>query len=301
MSTGGPAASSVAPSAVQRLLAFGSLTRPRLNSMTVFAVGAGWWAAAPSTTDLRPLAATMIGATLASGGASALNQVLERHLDARMIRTRHRPLPTGRVSVAEATVFGLVLAASGLALLAAGANVLTAVLGLICVGTYVGIYTPLKTRTPLNTLVGTVPGALPPVMGVAAATGSLPPSAGFLFALLVVWQLPHFHAIAWLWRDDYERAGFAMLPVVTGGDGTTGRQALIQCVILLGVSLTALPLGLAGVAYSLTALVCGVGFLAAAVHFALRRTDAGASVLMRASILYLPLVLTAFALDRMPV
>jgi protoheme IX farnesyltransferase len=294
-----PVASAVLPGTLQRLADFATLTRPRLNSLTVFAVGAGWWSAAAPGADPRHLVATMVGAALSGGGASALNQVLERRLDARMERTRDRPLPAGRLAPAEAVAFGAALSGAGLLILLLGANALTACLALLCLVTYVSIYTPLKTRTSLNTLVGTVPGALPPVMGVAAATGELGPSAWFLFALLAVWQLPHFLSIAWLWREDYARGGFAMLPVVTRGDATTGRQVVVQTLLVVAVSLFALPMGLAGRAYFVVALLCGAGFLWAAVRFGLRRSDATARVLMRASILYLPLVLAAFALDRL--
>lgn len=279
-----------------RLADLAALTKPRLNALAVFAVAAGWWAAGGELASAR-FALTLAGAGLVACGSSVVNQWIERRLDARMRRTASRPLPSGRVHPRDALALGVLLAATGLATLAFAANAAAAGVGAACLLSYVLLYTPLKTRTTLNTLVGAVPGALPPVIGVVAAAGAPTPAAWFLFALLAAWQLPHFLAIAWLHREDYRNAGFAMLPSTEGGEAATARQALVQALLVLVVSLVALPLGLAGTTYFFVALGAGLLFAAAAAAFALNRTDAAARRLLRASIVHLPVVFTAFAWD----
>jgi len=273
-----------------------ALTKPRLNALAVFAVGAGWWAAG-GRLDSAEFVLTLAGSGMVAAASSVLNQWIERRRDARMDRTSSRPLPSGRVDPRDALLLGVALAAAGIATLLLGANVAAAGAGAACLLSYLLLYTPLKTRTSLNTLVGAVPGALPPVIGVLAVMGRMTPAAWFLFALLAAWQLPHFLAIAWLHREDYRRGGFAMLPVVEGGEGSTARQAVVQSLLVLVVSLAALPLGLAGKTYFWVALGAGVLFVAAAVSFAVSRTDAAARRLLRASIVHLPAVLVAFAAD----
>jgi heme o synthase len=279
-----------------RIADFVALAKPRLNALTVFAVGAGAWGS--GMRDGVTLALTLAGAAMVAASAAAVNQWMERDLDARMVRTADRPLPAGRIHPRDALVFAALVGAAGVAILATSANVLTAVLGVVCLGTYVALYTPLKTRTSLNTLAGTIPGALPPVMGVAAARGELTADAAFLFALMVAWQIPHFLAIAWLHREDYRRAGFAMLPVVPGGEASTARQAVVYAILVLVIGMAATPLRLAGNVSFYVALACGLGFVAAAIAFAIRRTDGAARTLLRTSLVHLPLVLAAFALDR---
>ena len=282
----------------RRLLDLLALTKPRLNALTVFAVAAGWAAAVGREGDPRRFVATVLGAALVAGGSAALNQYVERRRDALMARTASRPLPAGRLAPREGLVAGIAMSAAGLVSLLLAANVLTAVLALVCLGWYVGVYTPLKTRTSLNTIAGTFCGALPPVMGAAAATGRIGMEALFLFALMVAWQLPHFLSIAWLYRSDYERAGFVMLPSVQGGEVQTARQVVVQSLLTVVVSMSAVPFGLAGRGYLLAALGAGIVLLGASAAFALARTDGAARRLLRASILHLPVVLTAFALDR---
>jgi protoheme IX farnesyltransferase len=282
----------------RRLLDLLALTKPRLNAMTVFAVAAGWAAAVGREGDPRRFAATVLGSALVAGGSAALNQYLERGRDALMARTASRPLPAGRMSPRDGLVAGVAMSAAGIAALLLAANALTAVLALVCCGWYVGVYTPLKTRTSLNTIAGTFCGALPPVMGAAAATGRIPMEALFLFALMVAWQLPHFLSIAWLYRGDYERGGFVMLPSVEGGEAQTARQVVVQSLLTVVVSMSAVPLGLAGRSYLLVALGAGLVLLGASAAFALARTDGAARRLLRASLIHLPVVLTAFALDR---
>jgi protoheme IX farnesyltransferase len=285
------------PGVLRRAADFAALTKPRLNAMAVFAVAVGWWAEVGFAGELAPFVWAVLGAGGVAFGSSVFNQIIERDRDALMERTCERPLPAGRMSVSDAVLLGVALSMGGLAILALGSTPLATGLGALTLVSYVAIYTPLKTRTSLNTLVGTIPGALPPLIGAAAASGSLSPRAWFLFALIGIWQLPHFLSIAWLYRRDYERAGYAMLPVVTGGSGATGRQIVVQGLLTLLVSLSALPLGLAGTPYFAVALVAGVGFVATGVLFLVRGTDQAARLVLRASLLHLPLVLTAFALS----
>jgi len=282
----------------RRLLDVVALTKPRLNALTVFAVAAGWAAAVGRRGDPRVFAATVLGSALVAGGASALNQFVERRRDALMTRTAGRPIPSGRLGARDALAVGLAASAAGLVSLALATNALTVVLAAFCEVWYVGVYTPLKTRTSLNTIAGTISGALPPTMGVAAATGSLPIEAWFLFSLMVAWQLPHFLSIAWIYRRDYERGGFVMLPSVEGGEGQTARQVVVQSFLTLVVSLAAVPFGLAGRTYLFVALGAGIVLLGAGLAFAFARTDDAARRLLRVSIAHLPVVLTAFALDR---
>lgn len=282
----------------RRLLDVLALTKPRLNALTIFAVGAGWFAAVGRNGDPRVLAATLAGSALVAGGASALNQHAERSRDALMARTANRPLPSGRMQPREALVLALSMSVAGLAILAVATNALTVALGAICLVWYAAVYTPLKTRTSLNTIAGTISGALPPVMGVTAATGRIGTEALFLFSLMVAWQLPHFLSIAWLYRADYERAGYAMLPSSPNGESQTARQVVVQSALTLLVSLVATPFGLAGRTYFLVAFAAGIVLVTAGLAFALVRTDDSARRLLRVSILHLPVVLTAFALDR---
>jgi protoheme IX farnesyltransferase len=275
-----------------------ALTKPRLNALTVFAVAAGWAAAVGRDGDPRVFAATVLGSALVAGGASALNQFVERGRDALMVRTSDRPLPAGRLSPKDGLAFGVAMSAAGIAALALATNALTVALALLCLLWYVAVYTPLKTRTSLNTIAGTISGAIPPVMGVTAATGRFTFEAWFLFSLMVAWQLPHFLSIAWLYRGDYERGGYVMLPSVPGGETQTARQVVVQSLLTVLVSLAAVPFHLAGRTYLLVAFGAGVVLVGAGVAFALARTDDSARRLLRVSILHLPVVLTAFALDR---
>ncbi len=284
------------PVAARRGADLAALTKPRLNAMAVFAVAVGWWAEAGFSGSFATFVATIAGAACVAAGSSVLNQVIERDRDALMRRTMDRPLPAGRVGVAEATLLGCALSLAGLVVLAVASTPLAAALAALTLFTYVAVYTPLKTRTSFNTLVGTVPGALPALMGAAAATGSLSAGAWFLFALVTAWQLPHFLSIAWLYRDDYARAGYVMLPAVTGNSAATARQIVVQGLLTTVVSIAAVPLGLAGRGYFVVALLAGGLLVGAGVVFLVRRTDAAARLALRASLVHLPAVLTAFAL-----
>lgn len=260
--------------------------------------GAGDAAAWAGAAGWPALAATLVGTSLACMGASALNQLLERDLDALMRRTRNRPLPAGRLSARTAAALGVGLSLAGVALLALAVNPLTALLAAFTVMTYVLLYTPMKRVSSACTIVGAVPGAMPPVMGFAAATGTLGPEAWAMFAIMFLWQLPHFLAIAWLYRDDYARAGMPMLPVVDGDGGATRRQILVGCLTLLPVGLTPTVLGMSGPVYFWGALACGGAFLALGAALVVVRTRALARALFFASLIYLPAVFALMLFDR---
>jgi heme o synthase len=273
------------------------LTKPRLNLLVVITSAGGFYLASNGTRPLLTMIAASIGTALVACGAAVLNQVLERDTDALMERTRMRPLPAGRVTPDDATIFGIALALAGLALLYS-VNLTAVLLALATILTYLLIYTPMKRRSPLATFVGAVPGALPSLIGWTAALGR--PSAGgwALFAIVFLWQIPHFMAIAWMFRDDYRRAGFPMLSVIDPGGWRAGREAVIWTIVLVPASLAPALLGIAGAAYAWLAAVLGVALLVLAVRFAATRSDSSARALFFGSITYLPLLWTAMMLDR---
>lgn len=274
-----------------------ALTKPRLNSLVVVTSAGGYYLGV-SRPAFLPMAAVAMGTALVAGGAAVLNQVYERETDALMQRTRLRPLPDQRVTPEEARTFGTLLAGAGLVFLSVSANALAALLALVTLVVYLTVYTPMKRRSPLATLIGAVPGALPPLIGWTAASGSLSLGGWSLFAIVFLWQIPHFMAIAWLYRDDYARAGFPMLPVVEPDGRRAGLQAVFYAAALVPASVAPTVVGLTGTAYFWTALVLGVGLLWMAARFALSRTDATARVLFYSSITYLPLIWTAMLLDH---
>jgi heme o synthase len=264
------------------------LTKPRITTMVVFTTMVGFVTGSPGPVAFAALFATLAGTALVAAGAAVLNQVLERRTDALMWRTRNRPLPAGRVSPIDATLFGTLLSASGLAALSWLSGALSAAVAAVTLSSYLGVYTPLKRRTSLATLVGAVPGALPPVIGWAAARGSLDGGAAVLFGILFFWQVPHFLAIAWLYRDDYARAGFPMLPVVDHEGTLTARQAVLHSLALLLVSLAPGATGMAGSGYLVSAFVLGTALTLFAVRLASARDLAAARALFVASVFYLP-------------
>ena len=271
-----------------RFTDFVTLTKPRLNSLVVVTTGVGYLAARAGV-DGAALAHTTIGAALVAGAAAALNQIAERDLDERMPRTRDRPLAAGRLQPGEAAAFALLLALAGLAQIAVGANALAACLALATLVSYAAVYTPLKRKTHWAVLVGAVPGALPVVIGWAAAR-PLSVGAWSLFALLFVWQLPHFLALAWMYRDDFGRAGLPLLAVVDATGRRTARHLVAYSVLLVPVSLAPAWLGVAGPGYAGGTALLGVGLLALASRFAAHRSSERARVLFRATLVYLPLV-----------
>jgi protoheme IX farnesyltransferase len=284
-----------------RLADYLQLTRPRLSAMALLTVAAGAVLAAGGAPDWHVVAHALIGSALVAAGASAVNQWLEREVDARMRRTQDRPLPAGRLRPGEVLAFGIASAAGGVVYLAVTlVNPLAAAVAALTFLSYVFVYTPLKRRTPLNTLVGAVPGALPPVIGWAAVRGSVGAEAAALFAVLFLWQVPHFLAIAWIHREDYGRAGLRMLPSVDPDGSTTGRQMIGYCLTLVAASLLPVVVGGAGPLYLAGALLLGVGFLACAAGFSQRRSTARARAVLRASLVYLPALLTLLLLDGIP-
>jgi protoheme IX farnesyltransferase len=275
-----------------------ALTKPRLNLLVVATSAAGYYLGASSGPAVWPMAQAVAGTALVAGGAAVLNQVYERDTDALMRRTRMRPLPDGRVPAADARMFGLALAVCGLALLALRANLLAASLAAATLAVYLIVYTPMKRHSPFATLIGAVPGALPPLIGWTASHGSLSMGGTALFAIVFLWQIPHFMAIAWLYRDDYRKAGFPMLPVIEPDGRKTGRQAVLYAAALLPTSLVPGAIGLSGWPYLAIALVIGIALLSLSVGFARDRSDRSARTLFFASIAYLPLLWIAMMVSH---
>jgi heme o synthase len=275
-----------------------ALTKPRLNALVVATSAAGYYLGATAAVDSLAMAAAVAGTALVAAGAAVLNQLYERDTDALMRRTRLRPLPAGRLAPAEARVFGLVLAAAGLVLLATRANWLSAALALATLLTYLAIYTPMKRRTPWSTIVGALPGALPAVIGWTASHGSIDRSGAALFAIVFCWQLPHFMAIAWLYRDDYAKAGFPMLPVIDPDGRRAGKQAVYWGFLLILASVEPYFSGLAGSVYLVVALVLGAALFWLAGRFAAARNEATARALFYGSITYLPLLWIAMIANK---
>jgi protoheme IX farnesyltransferase len=282
-----PAAWAVASS---RLADFLELTKPRLNFLVVATTLAGYYLGADGF-DPALLFHTVVGTALVAGGAAALNEVFERDTDALMRRTRLRPLPDGRMRASTAAWFAAVISGLGLMQLWLGANGLAALVALATLASYALVYTPLKRRTSLSTLVGGIPGALPPMIGWAAATGSLSLGSWVLFAIVFLWQMPHFLAIAWLCREDYARAGLPMLPVVEPDGRSTSQQVVLYATVLVPVSLVPTLIGLSGRFYFAGAALLGLAFLGLALQFARQRDKATARRLFLGSISYLPLLL----------
>ena len=278
---------------------FVTLTKPRLNLLVLVTTLAGLYLASPDGVRTSLLVHTLLGTALVAGGAAALTQVWERDTDRLMRRTSMRPVPQGRLGINEGTWFGVLLSSAGLIELTFGANAAAAAVALATSASYVLVYTPLKTRTSLATLVGAVPGALPPVIGWAAATGDITLPALVLFGIVFFWQMPHFLAIAWMYRDDYARAGIPLLPVLEPDGRRTGQQALLYAAALWPVSLLPALVGLADAPYSIIATALGLVFIALAARFARERSMAHARRLFLFSITYLPLLWGALVADRL--
>jgi protoheme IX farnesyltransferase len=285
--------------ASHRLADFITLAKPRLNLLVLITTAAGLYLASPEGVPSPVLFHTLIGTALVAGGAAALNQVWERHTDALMRRTRRRPVASGRLRSPEGWGFGLALSTTGLVELALGVNVISAAVAGFTLGSYVLVYTPLKSRTSLATLMGGIPGALPVVIGWVAATGTLTLPAFILFGIVFFWQMPHFLAIAWLYRDDYAAARIPLLPVLEPDGRRTGRQALLYSAALWPVSLMPTLVGLGGGAYTVIATVLGFTLIALSARFARDRSTAAARRLFIFSITYLPLLLGALVADRL--
>src|SRR5258705_1467290 len=283
---------------VQRTADFVTLTKPRLNFLVLITTLGGMYLAAPEGVALPLLFHALVGTALVAGGAAALNQVWERDTDSLMRRTRRRPIPGGRLRAADGAWFGTLLSATGLIELTWKVNPLASAVTAATLVSYVFVYTPLKRRTSLSTLVGAGPGALPPVIGWAAATGTISMPAIVLFGILFLWQMPHFLAIAWPYRADYRHAGIPLLPVLEPDGRRTGRQALLYAAALWPVSLLPAALHIAGAPYSVLATLLGCGLIALSASFARERSTRTARQLFRYSIVYLPLLWGALVADR---
>lgn len=281
-----------------RLADYVTLTKPGITVMVLVTTAVGFCLGTKGSPDTVSLVRLLIGTALVAGGASALNMWAERKLDAMMVRTQDRPLPAGRLDPREAFWMGLTLTVAGLALLALWVNPLTAMVALASAAVYLFAYTPMKRITTVCTLVGAVSGALPPVMGWAAARNSLGIEAAVLFAILFFWQLPHFLAIAWLYREDYARAGFPMLSVVDPEGASMARQMILQTLALILVSLGPVSVRLAGGQYFIWALALGVAFVGVELLFAFHRSQTRARWVFFASIVYLPVLLIVQLLDK---
>jgi heme o synthase len=274
------------------------LFKARLTALVLVTAAVGFYLGARSPISWLAMLHTLVGTALLASGAAALNELLEREHDAKMVRTQDRPLPSGRMTPEAVLLIGGLFCILGLIYLALAVNLLTAMLGAATIGTYLFIYTPLKRLTTLNTLVGAISGALPPLMGWTAARGEISGGGWCLFAILCFWQLPHFLAIAWMYRDQYAKAGFVMLPVVDPTGERTGRQALSHTLGLLPVSLCPFVFRMAGPVYLAGALVLGLAFLWCAFQFSRQLTVPRARQLFFASIIYLPSLLGLMVLDK---
>ena len=278
------------PAVRSRASDFLALAKPRLNMLVVASSLAGYVMGGGDMSNAITVVFTVLGTALVAGGASAFNQVIERNPDSLMRRTRLRPVPDGRLQPAESLVFATALSVTGLLTLGAGVNALSAGVALVTLLIYALIYTPLKRRSSFSTVVGAIPGALPPVIGWTAARGVLSEGGWVLFWIVFLWQLPHFLAIAWMYRDDYARAGFPMLPVIEPDGRSTGRQAVFDCAARLPVSVVPTLLGMTNTAYFAAALVLGLLFLALTLKFARTRATSDARRLFFGSIIYLPVL-----------
>jgi protoheme IX farnesyltransferase len=277
---------------------FLALTKPRVNLLVLVTTVIGFHLANRGGTDLGLLVNTVMGTLLVASGAAAFNQVIERDVDARMRRTRLRPLPDGRIGTREAAIFAAALSLTGVVQLGIGANWLAAGVAALTLGSYALVYTPLKQVTSLATIIGAVPGALPPMIGWAAARGAITLEAWVLFAIVFFWQMPHVLAVSWIYREDYERGGVRVLPVEDPGGRSTAFQMVNYSAALIPVSLMPTVIGLAGRVYFAGAIALGVVLLALAIRFAQDRSTRHARRLFFASLAYLPVLWVLMLANR---
>jgi len=275
------------------------LTKPRVTWLILMSTAVGYYFGTGAW-PFGVLLHTLLGTALLASGTAVLNEWCERETDAKMLRTRQRPIPSGRVAPAKALVFGLLVSMAGFADLAFKVNATAALCGLLTLASYLFVYTPLKRRTPQATTVGALTGAMPPLIGYAGAHGALTGEAWALFAILFLWQFPHFLSIAWMHREDYGRAGIAFLPVVATDGRSTARQMLIGSLLLIPVSLLPMRLSMDGWVYGAGALLLGSGYLCATLRVCASRTTARARELLLASVIYLPLLYTVMIVDGFP-
>ena len=287
------------PAAHARSRDFVALAKPRLNMLVVASTLAGYLMGDGEPLGFLRVCGLLLGTGLVAGGASAFNQVIERDLDALMRRTRLRPLPGQRLQPLEGLLFGSAITLAGVLLIVAVSNVLAGAVALATLVTYVAVYTPLKKRSSFGTVIGAIPGALPPIIGWAAVAGELPVKAWVLFGIMFLWQLPHFLAIAWMYRDDYARAGFPMLPVIEPDGRSTGRQAVVYAAALVPLSLAPTAMHMTGDLYFAGALVLGLAFLWLTFRFARSRAIKDARQVFFGSIVYLPVLWILMIADRL--
>ena len=283
----------------EKLLAYVELTKPRIAFLLVLTSAAGFYLATKESFDTVLFINSMIGITLLAFGVATLNQWVERDIDPLMERTEKRPLPSKRVTPTEALVFGLVQCAVAEAYLFFLVNGLTAILGLVVIVGYVLVYTPLKTRTSASTAIGAIPGALPPLMGWTAAANEITLGAWALFAMQFLWQFPHFFAIAWMYREQYKKAGILMLPVVEPSGALTFRQIILFTIMLVPVSIAPFIFGISGTVFLVGAILLGLWFLYAGVRSALDRSNERARTLLLVSVIYLPLLFILMVANKL--
>jgi len=274
------------------------LTKPRITMLILICVAVGFVFGSRTSPHYLTLLHVLVGTALMASGTSALNQWYEADSDAQMTRTRERPIPAGRLKRGRALAFGLLVSAAGFTELLFGTNALAAALGALTLITYLLIYTPLKTRSPACTTVGALPGAMPPLIGYAAARGYLDVEAMALFLVLFVWQFPHFYAIAWMYREDYARGGIRMLPVVEPDGASTARRILVSASLLIPVSLAPRLLGMTGPVYAAAAIANGFALLYFGASLGRERSVASARRVLLASVVYLPVLLAVMVIDR---
>lgn len=283
----------------EKLLAYVELTKPRIAFLLVLTSAAGFYLATKESFNTILFVNSMIGITLLAFGVATLNQWVERDIDPLMERTEKRPLPSKRVTLTEALVFGLVQCAVAEAYLFFLVNGLTAILGLVVIVGYVLVYTPLKTRTSASTAIGAIPGALPPLMGWTAAANEITLGAWALFAMQFLWQFPHFFAIAWMYREQYKKAGILMLPVVEPSGALTFRQIILFTIMLVPVSIAPFIFGISGTVFLVGAILLGLWFLYVGVRSALDRSNERARTLLLVSVIYLPLLFILMVANKL--
>ena len=292
-----PTAEHAGPRAKSLLGAYLELTKPRILTMVLITAVLGYFLAAGTLEPYGLLIYMLIGTGMASGGAGALNHYLERDVDTKMDRTRHRPLPSGMVRPVFAAVFGAALVLGGTALLVSQVNLTAAALAFLSAWLYIFIYTPFKRMSWLNTPMGAIPGAIPPMIGWTAHTGTIDVGAWVLFFIMFLWQHPHFYAIAWMFRQDYAKGGFKMLPVVEPDGKSTFRQSLAACILLIPVSLWPTFVDMTGWVYFCGALIIGLWFLAACIRWRMSESNIDARKVLLVSVTYLPLLLLLMIVD----
>ena len=283
---------------MEKIDSYIELLKPRILSLVLVTTALGYFLGGHGIQSALALVHLLFGTACVCGGSAALNHYLERDADAKMNRTKNRPIPSGDIPATNALIFGIILTLAGVCYLYLKINLLTAFLALLTAFMYVLVYTPLKKVTWLNTTIGAIPGALPPMGGWAAATGNLDVGAWILFAILFLWQHPHFFAIAWMFKEDYKQGGFKMLPVVEPHGQSTFKQTIWSLLFLIPVSIAPTLIGMSGKIYAVGALISGIYFLKSGWDFTQSKSIADARSLLKVSVIYLPILLILIVLDK---